>query len=79
MARRFRVLVIAHKLGVLKLGNISVDGSKIHADAPTSHVVSYGRLLQLEQGLPAKVEELLALSEKANRGDLPPGPDVPIQ
>ena len=62
-----QVLVVAHELGVLKLGNISVDGSKIHADASKSHAVSYGRLLQLEQRLRAEVEELLALAEKADQ------------
>ena len=41
-----QVLVIACELGVLKLGTISVDGSKVHADASKSHAVSYGRLLQ---------------------------------
>jgi transposase len=74
-----QVLVIAHELGVLKLGNISLDGSKIHADASKSHAVSYGRLLQLEQSLHAEVEELLALSEKADRGELPPGLDLPVE
>jgi transposase len=74
-----QVLVIAHELGILKLGNISLDGSKIHADASKSHAVSYGRLLQLEQSLRAEVEELLALSEKADRGELPPGLDVLVE
>jgi transposase len=74
-----QVLVIAHELSILKLGNISLDGSKIHADASKSHAVSYGRLLQLEQSLRAEVEELLALSEKADRGELPPGLDVLVE
>jgi hypothetical protein len=73
------VLVIAHELGVLKLGNISVDGSKIHADASKSHAVSYGRLLQLEQRLHAEVEELVALGEKADQGDLPEGLKVEFE
>jgi transposase len=79
-----QVLVIAHELGVLKLGNISLDGSKIHADASKSHAVSYGRLLQLEQSLRAEVEELLALAEKADQRPgggtrLPPDLDVPFE
>jgi len=74
-----QVLVIAHELGILELGNISLDGSKIHADASKSHAVSYGRLLQLEQSLRAEVEELLALSEKADRGELRPGLDVLVE
>jgi transposase len=71
-----QVLVIAHELGLLKLGNISVDGSKVHADASKSHAVSYGRLLHLERRLRVQVEELMALAEKAEQGDLPEGLDV---
>jgi len=71
-----QMLVVAHELGLLKLGNISVDGSKVHADASKSHAVSYGRLLQLERGLRVEVEELMALAEKAEQKDLPEGLDV---
>jgi transposase len=71
-----QVLVIAHELGVLKLGRISVDGSKIHADASKSHAVSYGRLLQLERRLRIEVEELMALAERADQEDPPEGLDV---
>jgi transposase len=71
-----QVLLVAQEMGVLKLGNISLDGSKIHADASKSKAVSYKRLLQLEGRLQAEVEELLALSERADRGDLPEGMEV---
>ena len=74
-----QVLVIAHELGVLKLGNISLDGSKMHADASKSHAVSYGRLLQLEKSLRGEVEEVLALSEQADRGELAAGLDLPVE
>ena len=36
-----KILLLAQTVGVLKLGNISLDGSKIHADASKSHAVSY--------------------------------------
>jgi transposase len=68
-----QVLMVAHALGYLKLGNISLDGSKIHADASKSKAVSYGYLPQLEQRLQAEVEELVRLGEKADGGDLPEG------
>jgi transposase len=73
------VLVVAHELGVLKLGNISIDGSKVHADASKSHAVSYGRLLPLEQRLRAEVEELLALAEQVDQGGLPEGLDMTFE
>ena len=49
-----QVLLLAHEAGVLKLGNISLDGSKIHADASKSKAVSYERLLELEGQLRKK-------------------------
>lgn len=74
-----QVLVVAHELGLLKLGNISVDGSKVHADASKSHAVSYGRLLQLEQRLRVEVEELMVVGEKAEQEDLPEGLDMEFE
>jgi transposase len=71
-----QVLVVAHQMGLLKLGTISLDGSKIHADAAKSHAVSHGRLLQLEQQLRAEVEELMALGEQADHGNLPEDLDI---
>ncbi len=74
-----QVLVIAHELGYLKLGNISLDGSKIHADASKSKAVSYGHLLRLEAQLRAEVEELIALGEQADQGELPAGLDIEVE
>ncbi len=71
-----QVLLIAKEAGVLKLGRISLDGSKIHADASKSRAVSYKRLLEMERLLEREVEELLALSEQADEGQLPAGMDV---
>jgi transposase len=71
-----QVLLVAKEAGVLKLGKISLDGSKLHADASKSKAVSYRRLLQLEKQLRAEVEELLALGERADQGGVPEGLDV---
>lgn len=68
-----QVLVLAQVAGVLKLGNISLDGTKIHADASKSKAVSYKHLLALQAHLRAEVEELFALSERMDQGDLPEG------
>lgn len=66
-----QVLVVAHELGLLELTDVSVDGSKIHADASKNHAVSYGRLLELEARLRGEVEELLTIGEQADQGALP--------
>jgi hypothetical protein len=51
--------------GVLKLGHISLDGTKMHADAAKSHAISYKRLLEREHQWRAEVDELFALNEQA--------------
>jgi len=68
-----QVLLLAQLAGVLKLGNISLDGTKIHADAGIRKAVSYQHLLAWEAHLRAEVEELFALSERADQADLPDG------
>jgi len=65
-----QVLLLAQMSGVLKLGHLSIDGSKIHADASKSQAVSYKRLLEIEASLRSEVEELFKLAEAA---ELPEG------
>ena len=70
-----QILLLAKLTGVLKLGNLSLDGSKVHADASKSQAVSYKRLIELETHLRAEVQELLTLGEQADQGEasLPEG------
>jgi transposase len=65
-----QILLLAQVAGVLKLGNLSLDGSKIHADASKSKAVSYKRLGEVEAQLRQEVHELLTLGEQADQGDL---------
>ena len=66
-----QILLIAQAMGRLQLGNVSLDGSKIHADASKSKAVSYKRLLAIEAYLQAEVNELFALAEAADGSQLP--------
>jgi transposase len=65
-----QVLLLAQEVGVLKVGNISLDGSKIHADASKSKAVSHKRLLVIEERLRAEVHDLLSLGESADQGEV---------
>src|SRR3989304_5805098 len=58
-----QILTLAQAADILKLGNISMDGSKLHADASKSHAVSYKRLIELECQLRGEVQELFTLAE----------------
>ena len=65
-----QILLLAQAVEVLKLGNLSLDGSKIHADASKSKAVSYKRLVELEVQLRQEVSELFTLGEQADQGEL---------
>ena len=70
-----QILLLAQEIGMLEIGNISLDGSKIHADASKSHAVSYKRLNELEAQLRVEVNELFTVGEQADQGEsqLPEG------
>src|SRR5712691_11177038 len=68
-----QVLLLAQEAGVLKLGTISLDGTKLHADASKRKAVSYKRLQELETQLRAEVEELFALGEQSEQPEVPDG------
>ena len=65
-----QILLLAQEAGVLKLGTISLDGTKVHADASKRKAVSYQRLLELEARLRSEVEELFALSEQSEQPEV---------
>lgn len=65
-----QILLLAQLSGVLKVGNLSLDGSKIHADASKSKAVSYGRLQELEITLREEVVGLFELGERADQGEV---------
>ena len=54
-----QILLRAYGLGVLRLGDVSLDGTKIHANASKHKALSWGYANRLEEQLRAEVEELL--------------------
>src|SRR3954464_4637452 len=68
-----QLLLLAQTAGVLRLGTISLDGTKVHADASKSKAVSYARLLELEERLAREVTDLLARAAAADQTPLPDG------
>ena len=72
-----QILLIAQAMGHLQLGNVSLDGSKIHADASKSKAVSYKRLLAIEAYLQAEVKELFSLAEATDGKQLPAEMNIP--
>src|SRR3974390_1990529 len=72
-----RVLELAHEMGVLKLGTVALDGTKIHANASKHSALSYEHASKIEAQLKAEVAELLAKAEAADQADIPDGMSIP--
>jgi transposase len=72
-----QILLLAREMGLLKLGKVSLDGTKIKANASKHRALSWGHACKLEQQLQAEVQELMRLAEKADHEDIPDGMDIP--
>ena len=71
------VLQLAREMGVLKMGTIGLDGTKIHANASRHSALSYERAGKIEAQLKAEVADLLAKAEAADKSDVPDGMSIP--
>ena len=74
-----QVLELAREMKLLKLGNVCLDGTKVHANASRHSALSHGHIEKLETQLQAEVQELLALAEKTDQADVPDGIDLPAE
>ena len=72
-----QVLMLAREMGMLKVGKISVDGSKIKANASRHSALSWGHIKKIEQQLRQEIVQLLAAAEAEDRKRVPDGMDVP--
>lgn len=72
-----QVLMLAREMGMLKLGKVSVDGSKIKANASKHSALSWGHLQKIEKQLQQEVQQLMALAESEDRTNIPDGMEVP--
>ena len=71
------VLRLAREMGMLKLGTIGLDGTKIHANASRHSALSYEHAGRIEAQLKGEVADLLARAEAADTSDVPDGMSVP--
>jgi transposase len=61
-----QVVKLARECGLVKLGTIAVDGTKVKANASRHKAMSYQRMVQAEAELKAQIDALL---ERARRAD----------
>lgn len=60
-----QVLRLCQRAGLVKLGHVALDGTKVQANASKHKAMSYGRMQETEQRLMREVDALLA--EAASR------------
>ncbi|MGV8082076.1 MAG: IS1182 family transposase [Coriobacteriia bacterium] len=61
-----QVLLLCRKAGMVKLGHVALDGTKVKADASKHKAMSYGRMVKAEAELEAEVRRLLDQAEKTD-------------
>ena len=71
------VLKLAREMGVLKMGTIGLDGTKIQANASRHSALSYEHAIKIETQLKAEVADLMAKAEAADAADIPDGMSLP--
>jgi transposase len=72
-----QVLQVARENQLSRFGTVSLDGTRIHANASRHSALSYGHAEKIEAQLKAEVQELLALAETADRSAVPDGVKLP--
>ena len=72
-----QVLVLAREMGVMKLGTVALDGTKIHANASRHSALSYEHAGKIEAQLKAEVVDLLAKADAADQADVADGMSIP--
>ena len=73
------VLQLAHQLRLTRLGAVSVDGTKIQANASKHAAVSYERAGEMLQQLELEVKELMQRAEQAEAQENKETLDIPAE
>jgi hypothetical protein len=71
---------LARELGLVKLGTVAVDGTKVKANASRHKAMSYGHMLKAEAELKAQIASLLERAKAADEAEQnEPELDVPAE
>jgi len=62
-----QVLKLCQKAGMVKLGHVAMDGTKIRANASPHKSMSYGRMKKAEEDLKAEVDRWFSEAERVDR------------
>lgn len=73
------ILLIAEAMGLVKLGTVSLDGTKIKANASKHKALSWEYANELEERLKAEVAELMERAEQAETRGAGAEADIPME
>ena len=71
------ILSVARQMGLLELGRVSLDGTKVQANASKHSALSWEYACKIEAQLKAEVKELMRLAAEADASEIPDGMSVP--
>ena len=75
-----QVVRLAREMGLVKLGTIAVDGTKVKANASRHKAMSYGHMLKTEAELKAQIDALLQRARQADEAEKnEPELDIPAE
>jgi len=75
-----QVVRLARELGLVRLGTIAVDGTKVKANASRHKAMSYDRMLHSERELRGQIDALLARAKAADEAEArEPEVDIPAE
>jgi transposase len=74
-----QVLLLAKELGFLKVGQVSLDGTKIKANASKHHALSHGHIGKTQAHLRREIKRLMRLAEQADNEKTDDGLDIPAE
>lgn len=72
-----QILMIAKESGVLKVGKVSLDGTKIKANASKHKALSYAYIEKLQKQLEAEVQTLMKKAQEADNEKPDDGMNIP--
>jgi transposase len=72
-----QILQIVHQMGFQKIGIVSLDGTRVKANASKHKALRYKHAEKLQKQLESEVRHLLCLAEKSDATELPPELDIP--
>ena len=73
------ILLIGRELGLVKLGNIYIDGTKVQANASRHKAMSYEYILKLEKQLEEEIGKLLDLADAKDEEEQGLELDIPVE